>query len=100
MKSPRLAPRPPVSVSAPALSIVRVEDKLLYVARGFAPFERATRSVRMPDGRVDSTPVDADSRGVVSWMWRLVPGTHYGRRDVEVRGATGACSGTYFSREK
>ncbi len=95
---PKLAPRPPLSVTSPTLSIFRSEDRLGFIAPGFHPGERASRSVRRPDGHVATDEVQADGRGVIAWAWKLHAGTRYVANDVELRGASGACAGRYHDR--
>jgi hypothetical protein len=94
---PSLAPRPALQVAAPVLRVVRNEDRLWFVAAGFKPRERATRVVRFR-GQVDTHPVEADSRGVVAWGWRLGAGAPYEEREVEIRAESGACSTRYYVR--
>jgi hypothetical protein len=69
-----------------------------FIARGFAPGEKPARSVRLPDGKVTTDEVEADSRGAVVWSWRLGAGSRYAPREVELRGQAGSCSGRYYSR--
>jgi hypothetical protein len=96
--APRLSPRPALTVSAPVLSIVRSEDRLWFVAAGFKPGERVARSTRLPEGRVEADELTADGRGVVVWGSRVGRGARYAPGEVELRGASGTCSGQYQGR--
>ena len=100
VRDPKVAPRPSLAtpLGAPALRVVRSDEDLWFVAVGFRPDEPVTRSVTLPEGRVDSDPLRADSRGVVAWTWRLRAGTRFAPRDVEIRGESGVCSGRYHDR--
>jgi hypothetical protein len=99
VRDPSLAPRPLLPARAPSLTVTRSEDVLWFVASGFRPRERVTRSVRLHDGRVDTDALQADARGVVAWKWRLREGARYVRRDLALRGESGGCSGVYEDRD-
>jgi hypothetical protein len=98
LKAPRQTPRPRVQAGAPALSIVRNEDTLAFIATGFRPGERAQRSVRVRRWHHDKTELVADSQGVIAWTWPIREGSRYAPREVELRAGSGVWSGTYHRR--
>jgi hypothetical protein len=98
LATPTLAPRPALAVAAPIVSVVRSEDRLWFVAAGFRPGERVARSIRFPDGHTDSGEVASDGRGVVVFSLRVGRGARWAAGQLDLRGASGACSAPFHGR--
>jgi hypothetical protein len=100
VRSPALAPRPPLPAGAPRLTVVRSEDRLWLVTSGWKPGEKPARTLRGPDGQATTDAVEADTRGAIAWSVRIGQGTGYAPHEVELRGDSGACSAKYFVRTR